>query len=45
MICNSWYWILTSSGHKIKFCSMNYNCPKDAKCGMIQSSNKTGESN
>ena len=36
MICNSWYWLWTSTGEKFKKCSMNYNCPKDCACGMLQ---------
>lgn len=44
MICNSWYWLTDGTGQRYKVCSMNYNCPKDAECGMRNSEfNKKGE--
>jgi hypothetical protein len=45
VICNSWYWLWTSTGEKYKKCSMNYNCPfmegVYVVCGMNHSPEET----
>ena len=34
IVCNSWYWLWNSIGEKFMKCSLNYNCPINARCGM-----------